>query len=160
MRPGTSVIAHPSAHVSLVQRATPSLYAGISILRCSGYCVETAMPKLGAGAGSSATSMRASQEDDREVRRDSPDPAERALTALAPRRLREAGAAGRTAFPRGAMCERRRQLVRHRLFVPVQGTVAQTPESRMNPPEHRIAQPPEHPLAVADLGHDVGVDAD
>src|SRR5207248_6891656 len=56
--------------------------------------------------------------------------AERALTALAPRRLREAGAAGRTAFPRGAMCERRRQLVRHRRFVPVQGTVAQTPELR------------------------------
>src|SRR5438874_966709 len=66
----------------------------------------------------------------REVRHDGPDPAERALTALAPRRLREAGAAGRTAFPRGAMCERRRQLVRHRLFVPVQGTVAQTPELR------------------------------
>src|SRR5207248_10090094 len=77
-----------------------------------------------------ATAMRGSQEDDREARRDGLDPAERALAALAPRRLREAGAAGRTAFPRGAMYERRRQLVRHRRFVPVQGTVAQTPELR------------------------------
>ena len=33
-------------------------------------------------------------------------------------------------------------------------------ESRVNPPEHRIAQPPEHQLAVADLGHALGVDAD
>ena len=30
----------------------------------------------------------------------------------------------------------------------------------MNPPEHAIAQPPLHQLAVGDLGHDVGLDPD
>src|SRR5712691_1090350 len=81
------------------------------------------------------------QEDDREVRRDGTDPPVRALATLAPRRLREADAAGRTALQRGAVCERGRQLVRQRRLVQVPGTITQTPERGTHPsPSVGVAQ--------------------
>jgi len=57
-----------------------------------------------------------------------------------PRRLREADAAGLTAFRRGAMRVRWRQVVRRR-FVPVPGTLAQTPRRGVNLREYWIAHP-------------------